>query len=379
VKGSNLHLKRRAEEEGHTTTKSMSGTGGKESTMKRDSNAERSAFRSQSSALSPLVSVLITAYNHENYIAETLDAVLMQQCDFDYEIVVGEDASSDRTRDILLEYQKQNPKRIRLIFHDRAEAEHDRSLGLGGKRNFVQTLEACRGTFVAVLDGDDYWTSPKKLQKQADFLKAHQDYSMGCHRAAMIDERGNIVNLHPAEETNESLGIEDLLESNFVNASSVMFRRGLFGEFPAWHYDMPIGDWTLHVLNAEHGKIGYMNEVMANYRIHSTGNWSGTSAENRREWLLRFYEHINEQLDFRYDKIIAPKLFLFRYSMATEAAARGDRKTANSLAAKCFTARPFHKHWTFRVKLFIKLYTPRFFRKTFEPVMVFFRTRLSAR
>src|SRR4051812_43081643 len=104
----------------------MSGTGNKQLMTNADSNVERSALRSQPLELSPLVSVLITAYNHENYIAETLDAVLGQQCDFDYEIVVGEDASSDRTPDILLEYQNQNPNRIRLIFHDRAEAEHDR-------------------------------------------------------------------------------------------------------------------------------------------------------------------------------------------------------------------------------------------------------------
>ena len=326
------------------------------------------------SPVSPLVSVLIITYNHEKYIAETLDSVLMQEVDFDYEIVIGEDASSDGTRDILLKYENENSQRIRLIFHDRVDAEQDRARGLGGKRNFVETLNACRGTFVAILDGDDSWTSPKKLQKQVDFLNAHQDYAMCCHRAAMIDERGDVVTLHPVDGTKEALGIEDLLENNFVNASSVMFRRGLFREFPAWHSDMPIGDWTLHVLNAQHGAIGYTSEVMANYRIHTGGYWSRVSANKQIDWLLRFYEHINEHLDFRYNKIIGPKLFLLRYSLSIQAAARGDRRTANALGYKCFTASPLHRHWSYRFKLLIKLYTPVILKKRFEPVLVFFRT-----
>src|SRR6266478_2690508 len=121
------------------------------------------------------VSVLMTTYNQEAFIAQAIDSILMQEVGFDYEIIVGEDASSDRTREIVLEFQKRHPNQIRVLLRDPIDAERDRAAGVGGKRGFVNGLQACQGKYIALLDGDDYWTDIHKLQKQVDFLESHPD------------------------------------------------------------------------------------------------------------------------------------------------------------------------------------------------------------
>ena len=118
------------------------------------------------------VSVTIITYNHEKFIRKTLDSVLMQKVNFQYEIVIGEDCSTDNTKKILLEYQNKHPGKIRLLL-----AENNQGL----VRNFMQTYRACKGEYIATLDGDDYWISSRKLQKQVDFLDRHGDFSMCFH------------------------------------------------------------------------------------------------------------------------------------------------------------------------------------------------------
>src|SRR5437016_2968680 len=112
------------------------------------------------------LSVMMITYNHERYVRHALDSVLMQKVDFDYEIVIGEDRSTDSTREILLEYRDKFPAKFRLLLHEQ---------NIGVIRNCFTTLAACRGEYVALLEGDDYWTSDTKLQKQVEFLDSHRD------------------------------------------------------------------------------------------------------------------------------------------------------------------------------------------------------------
>src|ERR1700730_2218281 len=112
------------------------------------------------------LSVLITTYNHERYIAQAVNSVLMQVVDFDYEVVISEDHSSDRTREIVLAIQSSFPDRVRLLSPDRAASEHDRGHRVGGSTTFVVDFKACRRQYIALLDDDDYWTDVHKLQKQ---------------------------------------------------------------------------------------------------------------------------------------------------------------------------------------------------------------------
>src|SRR6266851_2413988 len=133
------------------------------------------------------VSVLVTTYNHEKYIAQALDSVLMQETNFEYEIIIAEDCSIDQTRSIVVDFQRRNPGKIRLLLPE----EH---LGYGsGNGIFAQAFELARGEYVALLDGDDYWISPQKLQKQVEFLKVHPECVLCFHNALKIYEDGSRV------------------------------------------------------------------------------------------------------------------------------------------------------------------------------------------
>lgn len=145
---------------------------------------------------------------------------------------------------------------------------------LGPRANYVRTLEACNGTYISQLDGDDFFTSPSKLRKQAKFLDENTDCT-GCSTASQeVDEGGQ-----PVEEImrppglKERYGAEDFGPMNLANSSAVMFRKGLFGAFPAWFHGAPVGDWPLHLLNLQYGDFGYIDDCMAVYRRHAAGVW----------------------------------------------------------------------------------------------------------
>lgn len=244
------------------------------------------------------VSVLMITYNHEKYIAQALDSVLMQEVDFDYEIVIGEDCSTDGTREIVLAYKRRHPDRIRLLLPDG-------NLGMIG--NFIETYRACTGELVAILEGDDFWTSKSKLQKQVDFLEMHPDAAICFTTTRVFYEEKDAPDYLFPEACKEFSDLEDLLLGNFMQTCSVMFRNRLFGEFPQWFLSGVIGDYPLHVLNAGHGSIGYLPEVMAAYRVHSAGVWSMQMEKNFTRNVLagiRMYREIDAYFEYRHHKTI---------------------------------------------------------------------------
>lgn len=130
-----------------------------------------------------IVSVLMITYNHENFIREAIEGVLMQKTDFPVELIIGEDCSTDSTRKICLEYKAKYPDKIRLLLPE---------FNLGVMRNFIETMQAATGKYIALCEGDDYWTDQYKLQKQVDFLEANSDYSCCFHRYDILDEETNL-------------------------------------------------------------------------------------------------------------------------------------------------------------------------------------------
>jgi glycosyltransferase involved in cell wall biosynthesis len=261
----------------------------------------------------PKVSVLMIAYNVEPYIAQALDSALMQDVDFDYEIVVGEDCSTDGTRAIVQDYARRHPDRIRLLTRER---------NLGMNRNFVETLRAVRGEFVALLDGDDYWTSPTKLRRQVDFLESNPGFSICFHNAEVIYEDGSLAP-HPFHMPNPDRLIShhvpkpvstlaDLAGGNFMQTCSVVFRAGLYGELPDWYLQMPTFDWPLHLLNAERGDIRYFDEIMGVYRVRAGSFWSTNMALYRRvedvDAMIRAYRIVNRYTGYRYDPVVRGQL-----------------------------------------------------------------------
>jgi glycosyltransferase involved in cell wall biosynthesis len=238
------------------------------------------------------VTVLVVTYNHENFIGHAIESVLMQATDFDYEVVIIEDCSTDHTRDIVIDFQKKHINKIRLVL-----TEKNKNYIRAAKQEFLHA----RGRYIALLDGDDYWTSPCKLQKQADFLDVHQECAICFHNTTIVynDNSKKPSNSNPPDQKRIST-LEDLLAGNFIPTCSVMFRSGLFESFPGWFDTVWSLDWPLHILNAQHGTIGYIDEVMGAYRQHGGGMWNRLTKIQKILRLLEFYEQMQINLNFSY-------------------------------------------------------------------------------
>jgi glycosyltransferase involved in cell wall biosynthesis len=256
----------------------------------------------------PSISTCITAYNHAKYISQCLDSVLMQETGFDYEILVGEDDSSDGTREICIEYAQRYPDRIRLFLNDRKNVIYINGRPTG-RWNVINLLMSAKGKYIALIDGDDYWTSPHKLQKQADFLDDNPDCSMCFHDVQIVSEEGNLISVESPRGKRRRYFLKDLLKGNFIHTCSVMYRRGLFKEFPDWFYKTPLADWPLHILNAEHGDIGYISEVMGAYRIHCAGIHSSRGELEKVRDMIKIYPYINAHLNYRYNSLIKSRMY----------------------------------------------------------------------
>ena len=293
--------------------------------------------------IQPKVSVSLLAYNHGSFIEEALDSILLQQVNFEYEIVIGEDCSQDNTREIVLNYQRKNPDKIRIFLSKKPLND-----GKSGRLNFVRNLKACRGEYVALLDGDDFWTSPFKLQKQVHFLDNHSECSICFHPVVKVFEIGNEEKqvFHPLNKK-RLYTIEDLLVSNFIATCSVMFRNGLLGGFPDWYFSIPMGDWPLHILNSQYGKIGYLDEVMGVYRIHRGGRWIPAGIIQNYLDDIRGYRFFYNYLGQKYRKLIKWETSRRYYGLAKAYEQQQQKRAAVICFLRCFLenpAKPFISH-----------------------------------
>jgi glycosyltransferase involved in cell wall biosynthesis len=247
------------------------------------------------------VSVLMITYNQEEYIAQAVESALKQEVNFEYEIVIGEDNSTDNTLKILQSYKENYPHIIKLL-----PAESN----MGFQKNFIRTWKECRGEYVAILEGDDYWTSQFKLQKQVDFIDSFPDYSMCFHDAIVYEDVTHSYNEHsdklPVKK--DFYTTEDLIERNFIFTCTTLFRKSILHQFPDWIYNTINFDRALYIISAQSGKIGYIDEKMAVYRKHSEGVWTGLNYVGRLQSNIYLYESINDFLNYKYNEKINLKI-----------------------------------------------------------------------
>ena len=241
----------------------------------------------------PVVSVCITAYNHADYIKKCLDGVLMQETSFRYELLIGEDESNDGTREICQAYAAKHPDKIRLFLRHRKDVIFIDGKPTG-RYNFIETLKAAHGKYIALCDGDDYWTDRLKLQKQVDFMEQHTAYAICHHGGQMHFEQDR--QFVPLPSKPRQAGIERLIQDNFITTCSCLFRNRLFDTFPDWMYQAPIADYCLHILNAQHGLIGYLPDDMCVYRIHQGGIWSRHNTGKQAERMLQFATFLRREV-----------------------------------------------------------------------------------
>ena len=211
------------------------------------------------------VSVSLVTYQHAQTARQAIDSVLMQETDFDVEVLIGDDASQDGTQEILKSYHSQpQPHRVRIFLRQQ-------NAGDAGLSNVVATLDAAQGEYIAFLDGDDYWTDPQKLQQQADFLDAHPDCSLCTHRVQHLHNTSRSILSPNAPQGAGCYDVGALILRNFSPKISTMLRRSALEDLPSWYRSTQVAsaDWLLNVLVGRHGQIGFLDQVMAVHRIHS--------------------------------------------------------------------------------------------------------------
>jgi GT2 family glycosyltransferase len=281
------------------------------------------------------LSVLLTTYQHERFIADALEGVVAQRLDGPWEVIVGDDASTDRNREIIRDYARRYPDLIHTHFPER-------NLGHGGRPIFAQMVERARGDHLAVLDGDDYWTDPRKLARQSAYLDAHPGCAMCFHDVVIHWEDGSAPDSRvTGRRTRRRSEMRHVLGSTSIGACSPLFRRTALAPLPEWYRDVIWGDWQLYVLAAQHGWIGYLPDAMAVYRIHegSTTWGSWTTALERAEQIARFHRELTGRLDTRFDAALARARAKALFLLAREHAAVGDRGAARRALAQSLRPR----------------------------------------
>jgi glycosyltransferase involved in cell wall biosynthesis len=235
------------------------------------------------------VSVCMITYNHEKFIEHAVNSVLQQDVDFDYEVVVGEDCSTDSTASTLERLESQNRGRLRVIY---------RRPNIGGQQNLKRTLTACQGEYIAFLEGDDYWTSKSKLQLQVDFLECNLNASGVYHRttvtnaAALPSERRQPPVIPPVDPP-RFFSLDYLTSGNPLHVSSLVARRASLRNIDVWLADVRPGDWALSMMLATKGDLGFIPLEMSHYRVHEAGHYTRLSQPNRTAIALRMLRHVS--------------------------------------------------------------------------------------
>ena len=253
----------------------------------------------------PLVSIWCPTFNHENYIEQCLDNFINQKANFPFEIVVHDDKSTDNTLKIIKEYQIKYPNLFNCIFQTENQLSKDKSHLLKSMRKF------CKGKYIAICEGDDYWTDPFKLQKQVDFLEKNKSCSYVFTSKKVLKRDGTLM----IEQKNDLTNLFDLhylLKKNIMPSSlTVMFRKAFLPEkFPSFFWEAFNGDWVLLFLLTHNSKIGFINEETAVYR-QGVGIISKTKNSIKFKNGLKTNKALNKLTNYKYDYHLGKKEWFY--------------------------------------------------------------------
>ena len=255
----------------------------------------------------PLVSICCTTYNHVNYIRQCLDGFVMQKTNFPIEILIHDDASTDGTQDIIRGYEAKYPNIIKPIY----QKENQYSKGV--KVSLVYNYSRAKGKYIALCEGDDYWTDPYKLQKQVDFLESHPDYVMCSHRFDQYYEDGHRLEKEKDDTfQGADYDLQNLIGGKWLTQTlTVMYRRSALDLKQYERYGMSM-DIILFYELLKHGKGYCFPEAMGVYRYHNGGVWSEVSQNQRRlvEFKARLAIYNVEQSD------MAATFLLYQFAKA---------------------------------------------------------------
>ena len=254
-----------------------------------------------------MVSIECTSYNHEDFIAEALDSMLMQQTNFAFEILIHDDASTDGTTDIIRRYEQKYPEIVKPIY----QRENQYSKGV-----LVELFnhERAKGKYMAICEGDDYWTDPNKLQKQVDYMEAHPECSMCVHAAERVSAitKKTVSAIRPSQG-NKIFSVEEVIEGggDLFATNSIVYSREKIPKMPEFYLNATIGDYPLVICGALNGTVYYMDENMAAYRVEVKGSWTAVQVSDvskKQEHLQEvaaMLDEINVYTNYKYDYVIS--------------------------------------------------------------------------
>jgi glycosyltransferase involved in cell wall biosynthesis len=244
----------------------------------------------------PMVSVRVVTYNHEQYITRCIEGILMQKTNFPFEVIIGEDFSTDKTREIVCSYRNQYPDKIKVLLS---------AQNLGPAHNSLQVFRACQGRYHAMCEGDDYWIDPLKLQKQVDLLEANPGLSLCFHNVFAVNEKSAVTRLFYESPLKETLNFDDVCQISTPTAS-VMARSEILATLPEWRMKVWCSDAVFRLWCAHHGKLGYINEIMAVYRVHEH-SLTASGATQREKYFSQemfLYQQLDQDTGYQHHEAI---------------------------------------------------------------------------
>lgn len=256
-----------------------------------------------------MVTVRCLCYNHEHFIQQCLEGIIMQKTSFRFEAIVHDDASTDGSASIIREYAEKYPEIIKPIFEtENLWSKHDGSL----KRTMDENM---KGKYMAICEGDDYWIDPLKLQKQVDFMESHPDYSMCFHNAIRYKVQSNEIELFNHFKDDHDLSIHDAIHDWLVPTASILVRRE-FIYSPEWLARIYSGDYSLILRALNGGKIYGMKDIMSLYRYNTIGGSASAQMVDKgvfvMEEQLKLLESYNKGTNYKFDKEISSRIIFLK-------------------------------------------------------------------
>lgn len=281
----------------------------------------------------------MVTYNHEKYIKQAIESVIMQKTNFDYELVIGEDCSTDKTKEIVFGYKQKYPNIIKVLLNKE---------NMGAGANFIQTLNVCKGRYIALLDGDDYWTDPHKLQKQVDFLDVNTDYNISSHNVYVMRDGSKDTSIEWLGQKQRHVStLVDLLTYGSRGATcSLVFRSQCVNRLPKWYPSLPGGDWALQILCTTQSKLYYFSEIMGVYRTDHPDNALAVATRNARgeradtiglaaKNTLKIISVLDKHLHYRYSKFLKNQQMYCYYNLAIAYYQSREFSKSKQYAMKC--------------------------------------------
>lgn len=240
-----------------------------------------------------LVTICCLTFNHRAFIANALDGFLAQETSFETEIIVYDDASTDGTTDILITYEKRFPQKIKLFLQNNNQYSKGENRIIG---KFL--LPHARGKYIAICEGDDYWTDVQKLQKQVSALERNLDCSFSFHNAKIFSGKNEYSGRDLVLKSSKSgLCNADIILGNFLPTASLVLRNFSFGEFPKWYYNGSAEDFPLVLFLLTKGYGYYIDCFMSVYRHKVFGSCSEKLSNSSKEIKMEFYRNRIELLN----------------------------------------------------------------------------------